>query len=490
MTQKLVIIIFIAVLVLGGAVLFFQKMEKSGSPAPLKTSPESSETIDQSPEAVKDTSESMPEKIVPDEIQYLLFQIFNYGPNPAGSGETQPFVKGDVVKVIDEILGKIDGLRGDGKTRQLGFAVGPMALDHSDEELRTIIRESFKIAEEKNVAVAFHIDDSMFWINRKDLWQDKNNVEWSDWDGTAHIQRYVGWAPAKLAPQMCYTSPSLRKEITRIGRDIIGVEIKKGLDALKAKNKEHLFAGVIVGWETHLFDPSYINLKDETANKFGIVRKEIGYCALSNLGFSKTNPPKDFHKELEKVVQEWAEFWTKQIHDAGIKKEKIYTHFAFIPDKYISDTDRAAVANAVGVPEKDLSFTRITGHSTSWGAFNKYSRAGFSLYPGNTSDGSGTEATFSVIYEELKKHDNPHWALSEGTNTTLGTGGTRLSWESYLGGFFNHGASLVTIFAWQEPIDSGGPYGKATKGEDALAAYKKFLKGEKLKESPFVVGGG
>jgi hypothetical protein len=53
-------------------------------------------------------------------------------------------------------------------------------MDQTDDELREVIRESFKIAEEKNIAVLFHIDDSMFWVRRADLWKDPRKVEWTE----------------------------------------------------------------------------------------------------------------------------------------------------------------------------------------------------------------------------------------------------------------------------------------------------------------------
>lgn len=58
--------------------------------------------------------------------------------------------------------------------------LGPLGMDQTDDELREVIRESFKIAEEKNIAVLFHIDDSMFWVRRADLWKDPRKVEWTE----------------------------------------------------------------------------------------------------------------------------------------------------------------------------------------------------------------------------------------------------------------------------------------------------------------------
>jgi hypothetical protein len=316
-----------------------------------------------------------------------------------------------------------------------------MSFEDDDEELRMTIRRSFAIAEEKNMAVAFHLDDSMFWINRKDLWQNSDNVEWSDWKGAMRSHRIIGWAAGGapiLATPMCYTSQMIKKEATRIAKDVVGAEIKKGINILKSKSKEHLFAGVISGWETRLDDDAH-------------PRVQTGYCALHNLGYSASNPPKDFDLALDTVVHDWILLWAKNLNSAGIPKEKIYSH----------------------IPVTDLQI-----HTPLSTAFNEFSLPGFSVYPGTDSQ----RDTFVAIYDELEKHDSPHWANTEGTNVNMrdfaSSGGAELSalsWEKYLSKQFEHGATLVNIFAWQEPENGPSPFGRATHSKEAIREYKTFL---------------
>ena len=54
--------------------------------------------------------------------------------------------------------------------------------------------------------------------------------------------------------------------------------------------------------------------------------------------------------------------------------------------------------------------------------------------------------------------------------------------EGYLGSLFNHGAVLVNVFGWGLG-DESNPFRKIAEGSDALAAYRKFLDGEKLGEA-------
>jgi hypothetical protein len=62
--------------------------------------------------------------------------------------------------------------------------IGPLALDYTDSQLRTLIQRTFEVASKYHIAVGLHIDDSKFWMNRSDLWNNPSNVEWLDWSGT------------------------------------------------------------------------------------------------------------------------------------------------------------------------------------------------------------------------------------------------------------------------------------------------------------------
>lgn len=53
--------------------------------------------------------------------------------------------------------------------------------------------------------------------------------------------------------------------------------------------------------------------------------------------------------------------------------------------------------------------------------------------------------------------------------------------EYYLGNLFNHGAVLVNVFGWGVG-DKNNPFRKVAENDNALVAYRKFLRGEKLAE--------
>jgi hypothetical protein len=404
--------------------------------------------------------------------QYLVFQIFTAGAGftdvSDGNVLINPPPNAKIDKDVQEIIDTI-GERGD-KNHVLGFAIGPLALDYTrnktgentENKLRSLIHDSFEIALAKNVAVVFHIDDSKFWLTRKDIWSDKNNIEWTDWDGTANTGQYLNWgSPWKLAPQACFNSPTVVAEAKRIAGDVIGKEIRLGMDQLRAKNREHLFGGVIVGWETAI-------------GKDYETRKTLGYCALSNLPekFNKSNPPRDQadkDRKLEQVVGNWIATWSGAIMAAGVPRNKIFSHIAFSP--------RTAYDAESGIfAKKAPSYSEHVLWTPPSVAFGDSHYPGFTMYP--------DDGIKSQIHAALREHGNPPWASAEGANVRIHDGPPQRpaqSMETYLASMFNHGAAITNLFGWGIG-DRRNPFRESTEDPASLQAYRKFLRGESLAE--------
>ncbi len=389
--------------------------------------------------------------------QYLLFQIFTGAADPGTGVYHRVRPKEDILRIVRHIADTLRPKSND-PNRILGFAVGPIAMDQGADDARSVIRDAFDVALATNMAVALHLDDYMFWSKAR--WPDgrllraqPETAEWTDWSGTQAGGLDVGWlSNAKLAPQMCYESPRVRDFVGYWTKDVIGQEIKKQFDRLVQAGKAELFAGVIAGWELNLSD---------------------GYCSLSHLGYSAQKPPADFDHERERVLQRHIELWAKGINDAGIPRNLIFTHLAAMPRR---DYEKlTALLSRAEIRQKPQS----TAFRAYWTAFNNDSSPGFSAYV--------NEGRFEDIYEALRAHDAKDWAMAEGTNVVLGpgypggVGPSPLSWESYLAASFNHGAEMVNLFGgFQGP--EAGAFQRATESEEALAAYRKFLRGDSLVE--------
>ncbi|MCY2991028.1 MAG: hypothetical protein NTY19_24595 [Planctomycetota bacterium] len=387
------------------------------------------------------------------ETKYLTFQLMTglpgyAGPQPMpghfvlGKAQLEAFVH-DAVKAI--------GTTGDIR-HKLGFAVGPLCFDMSDEETRQFIHDSFAVARENDVAVAFHIDDSISWGARKDLLSNPDNIETADWQQNSNTGRRADWGPqpTKFPPQMCFNSPAIVAAVKdRAG--LIGTEIKHELPVLKSQGKEHLFAGVIAGWET------YIGRDFETD-------RPLGYRALSHRGFSKSNPPKDPDLERVRIVKEFMELWANSLHAAGTPREKIFCHIAFT-----SQGLRAADAKESYAEKVHFALPEV--------AFSSAYRPGFSTYPEGT--------TVKEIYAVLAQHGSPGWISAEGTNVSPTSMPGEPNMETYLGRMFNHGAVLVNVFAWGVGGEAmrNNFFRQATENPEALAAYAKFLRHNALVET-------
>ena len=210
--------------------------------------------------------------------------------------------------------------------------------------------------------------------------------------------------------------------------------------------------------------------------------KYLGYRALLNRGLSRERPPKDMNVELESVVQEFIERWTTGIAEAGVSPQKLYSHTAFLPRRAFNMGDNKEITYMQ--KSKDAAYSQHNHFAPPSVAFGEHHRPGFSTYP--------QPGLFEDIYELVEKRKQVGWASCEGTNMQPGTGPgqTGMNMETYLAKMFNHGATLTTIFSW----GIGGEamknmdYRLCTENEEALRAYRKFLKGEPLIEGTTVAG--
>lgn len=394
------------------------------------------------------------------ETRYLAFQIFTSSPDPkvavAAEGLKPLGSLPDAATLrnsIEDIKRRI-GTVGNRQTR-LAVMLGPLGFDHGDADLIRFIALAFRLAPETDVAVGFHIDDSMFWARRKDLWSNPNNVETLDWEGTLCTSRRLDWGPTPTAapPQMCFNSKVIQQEVQKRSV-LLGKAIQAGVKQLQQRHRPELFAGVIAGWETMIG-------QDFKTNQY------LGYRALHNRGFSRERPPQDRDGERGKVVQEFIERWTEGLALTGVSPQKIYSHTAFLSRRVFKQGDMKE------------TYSQHNHFAPPSVAFGKHHRPGFSTYP--------QPGLFDDIYAELVKHKQVGWASSEGTNLQLGSapGQSGMTMETYLARMFDHGATLVNIFSW----GVGGEANKnmdfrvVTEGEEALQAYHTFLRGDRLVEA-------
>jgi hypothetical protein len=361
-------------------------------------------------------------------------------------------------------LAKTLGEQGNGCTHLLGIGI-TCSTFVQEKQVSDNIHRAFTIARQHDLAVMLHFDFHVDWPNRPDLWNwfdpkkpgynpdNRQNVEWFGWDGPPAYARYLNWGEVqRMPPPMCFTSKAIRAEWTRLIRDIIAPPLKKELAVLEREGKGRLFAGVLVGSEP-TFD-NYTHTDPETAKRVaadGAPTGQLGYRALLDGGYGKDHPPADIHQALGEIIQETVAYWCKAFVQAGLPARKLYPH---IP---------------AGAP---LEMTSAPVEA----AFNAWSRPAWSTYPVGP-----LQQSFHPIYNALKKHGSPPWG---GVEANVGIPGALIDWESYLAWHYNHGAALVAINIGATGTELPARLEKSAFGPEALAAYRKFLKGETLREKP------
>lgn len=393
----------------------------------------------------------------PSPEQYLAFQIFTASPDSEALIQNFPPLTGTIALQVDSII-RATGTVGS-KNRKLGFIVGPLAFGDTDDQIRKLMRDAFAIAHDKNVAIGFHVDDSMFWDGLADL-NKPENIEWLDWNKTPNTGRRLDWSsvPTKIMPQLCFNSPAVEDAVKKRAA-LIGEEAGYGMKMLQAYGQADLFIGVIAGWETRMG-------RDFDTGKY------LGYHALMNQGYSATHPPADIDQSRVAIVQAFVDLWATSLAQAGVPDDKIYSHIAFMSR---AGFDAAGFGQPGRLPNPYLETINFTPPSAAFGAHH---RPGFSTYP--------QFGFLEQIQAELIRNGNPPWASSEGTAgdpAVVEKGDPGISMEKYLGNLFNRGAVLVNIFGWgMGPVSN--PFRKIAENPSSIAAYQKFLRGETLASDP------
>lgn len=397
--------------------------------------------------------------------QYLVFGI------PADVYDPGKDVRGNLDTLVTQLINRV-GTTGDA-THRLGFMIvlpvwfSDSRIGGDPAHIEKIIREAFAVAKDKNVAVYITFFSMNHWPAQMWNWYDpaqpgysaenKKNVEWTDWGGTPTKNRYsLQEGETRLQPVMCYNSPRVLSEVAYITSKVVGPAFVKAINGLKSAGKEDLFGGITLSEELSLDDYSGI---DQINPKMGAMMKQdgalktrLGYCALTNLGYSQTKPPASYPAALAKINQDYAAYWAKQLVQAGIPKSKLYTHVA---------------------PATDAAYLQYTNAPIET-AFNDYSNPGWTTYlAGPLSSG------FSILYKALANNGSPTWGSTESSPTNIGGKGVKP--ETFLAWHYNHGANLIVMNS-ADGSAGGQGLGKSMFSAASIAAYKKFLSGGQLQE--------
>jgi hypothetical protein len=371
--------------------------------------------------------------------------------------------------------------------RHVAFCPGlTHALDLQPSVLKQRIVMALDVADETGIPVYFHLDDMHFWTSRSDMHNDPEAVEWSAFPapGETHgpiVPRYwLNWGSWAVypAPIPCFESERFRADVAHRLGECIGAPIAERLKQWKAKSKEYLFAGIGIGNETEL--PGYRDVGETSLTGLpprGVIwgsnppenvtmradeMVTVGYNALHKRGFNAKSIEEMAKQKgisvlemtdalLYEVARDYSAFRAKTLVDAGIPRERIYTHFLSplrAPrEKGAKARERSGEATIPMMLPPPVEYS-----------VNPYSRPGFTLVR-STMDVKDIVARIDAARQPGDKDRS--WAGVE-TYPTIDQGGrpqTQEEYESYLGVLFSNGVKVVNLYVWSmEPFAKGSPF--------------------------------
>ena len=447
------------------------------------------------------------------EPNYVIFTIMGpqgLGPEAAQAESVVPETVWDAREknAVEEIKGEF-GEQQANQQRYVGFSVSlTPTLNLKPVQLKAQIVYALDLAERNKIPVFFHLDDQHFWWRSPELSHNQEMVEWSDFPkpGEIHgpeVPRYwLNWGdPAVVypTPPPCFACRPLRAALAKRLAECVAQPIVQRLKIWKSQGKDYLFAGVASGNETKVPDfrrgyegyagkpggPQGLDIRQRPDKMVPMPKEDmvpVGYHSLFAMGYDQrsierlaqsrnTSTAQVVEELLYEVAHDYGEFQAKTLNEAGLPKERIYTHFSSS-----SRTVKGFENFARQVRKQETS-----GHAGSnnlappvESSINRFSRPGFTVVR------SGVDLN-QLVAQLSKDHAlewGKAWAAVESYVCTgqPGVPQTEAQYKAYLGGLLAHGAKVVNVYGWNLPTVT--PY--AVKGSGVMPVVKKWLNGEQL----------
>lgn len=340
---------------------------------------------------------------------------------------------------------------------------GPMLLTQSAVEMQKEINTGFDYAEKYNIPVYFQLDDVTNYTTyygdgaAVKFYEHPGMCEWisfpkkgETWGGEGDYGKlprfwfnWGVWMQSPAFPNLA--SPEFKALIADNMQKGVLAPLVERYNRLKRRGKGYLFAGVAIGWETHIPDYSRDNMildTDPSNPPSDIITGDTmekweygqyGYAALHTLGYNqqkldneakqKNRSPNSYMKTLlYGVIHDFSEFMAKQAYDAGIPRNKLFTHMVSFSTTLVTNTTFAP---------------------PTWCAVNKYSTPGFTMNPVTCP------YDIDTLKAEIEKADPSmgNFGCVEGYATGLEDEDKA---SDYLKEMFSNGALIVAVFSYAD----------------------------------------
>lgn len=309
----------------------------------------------------------------------------------------------DVLANIDSLRAKL-GPVDPAASRMYGYGVQQLRiLSRSTTVVADDVNQALDAAERTGVPVFLHVDPYYAWgadteTRRQDgpaikFWEHPEMREWGEFpaaDGALpkHIPRlWFNWGP------WCSPTPAVPALGSPKFIELARAQLDRGvLDPLAGRlakwrrdKREHLFAGLNIGWETHI--PAYPAEWRDIARESGgeivaaypvhlkglpmdprIPGMQLGHASLHWRGWNearlveeakKENISRDekFRRLCYAATHDYMEALAKACHERGVPADRVYTHIVALAT--VGQTN--------------------TNHPPIWTSVNRYSTPGFTM---------------------------------------------------------------------------------------------------------------
>ena len=276
----------------------------------------------------------------------------------------------------------------------------------SDESITQSLKNFLSVAQKLDVPIVVQIDTEHWWDYRPEFWNwwdpntpgydpaNRYNVEWTSWSSEDAIKiSWRNWGrQLRVKPQPNLMSPRYLEEC-RVKLRYYCKIVLDWYEKLPESQKD-IFVGIKIGHESSIganswYYPNGNDLLDKPEKddpKTGIVNNDvlsrgvtqIGYAAVKTAGIRSSGDITE--ADIAEVVRQYVEEISKSASQAGLPREKLFTH-------------------GVGWKDGELLYDA---------AINEYTCPGWSFYKH-----AGDPSKDTAVQRNLNRSDAPYWAAVE-----------------------------------------------------------------------------
>ncbi|MDY6367619.1 MAG: InlB B-repeat-containing protein [Clostridia bacterium] len=376
-------------------------------------------------------------------------------------------------------------------SRIYAFGVaGPFALNNTVETMKNTVDRSFELAEKYNIPVYFRMDDSSQYFTSsasgiakfknevncehvsaldgnyyEHFYDDPDMCEWialptstQTWGGEQYgklpkaVSNYGGSYAHVVGGFPCFNSESYLAWYDKQVNDGFIYPLTENLRRLKKLGKEYLFAGVAAGYETSIPNYSTDAVVTPGGNYSALEsfeKAQFGMHAIYNITDEYGNKlyPDDaaltagaerhglslaaFKRYLlVQVVHDYIEHTCKLFYDAGISKNKIFSHI-----NAVASTNGGDEFSASAGYYNDAKIDTVA--LPTWVAVNNYSIPGYTMVSGSYN--------LTTIGNSVAKYGNGINAYANVKSNASDAGSNQTGIKSYFTSTLCANTKLITV---------------------------------------------